>query len=93
LLVLNLSMHVRLSEDAHASGVGSVLPGQPLCSSSMSSAARVSFLQQVEAIINENSNASWRRLKPLIKQACGGKKKDTDFRQKPAPTRWEFDRV
>jgi hypothetical protein len=40
-------------------------------------------------LAKEDSIASWKRLKVIIKQACGGKKKDTDFNQRPALTRWD----
>ena len=60
----------------------------------MSDAAKTNFLDQARALSEEDTTASWRRLKTLIKQACGGKKKDTDFNQKPALTRWDtLDRI
>jgi hypothetical protein len=55
--------------------------------------AQLQFLQQAMEQVQKDDSASWRRFKVLVKQACGGKKKETDFGQKPAFTKWEFDRI
>lgn len=51
------------------------------------------FLVQVRDCCQANTTASWKRLKQVVKGACGGKKKETDYNQKPSPTRWQIDRV
>jgi hypothetical protein len=51
------------------------------------------FFKQASELAAKDDVTSWRRMKVLIKQISGGKKKDTDFRQKPSLTRWEFLRV
>jgi hypothetical protein len=59
----------------------------------MSTQAKVMFVNEAKQLAGTGGGANWRRLKGLIKQACGGKKKDTDFNQKPSPTCWDFVRI
>ena len=59
----------------------------------MNEKSKSTFVAQTVEIARADNIAAWRRLKGLIKQACGGKKKDTDFKQRPAVTKWEFDRI
>jgi hypothetical protein len=92
--MLQLSMELRLS---HAStGFAGVAPGQLLSGrffESMSATSKDAFVAEAKQLAKAGGIASWRRLKGLIKAACGGKKKDTHFKQKPSPYKWEFDRV
>ena len=94
-LLMRLSMEVRLLS-SHNGDYGGVGPGKLLSGrafDSMSDQAKGLFLSQTMEIAAKGGMASWNKLKVLIKQACGGKKRDTDFKQKPAITRWEFQRV
>ena len=47
----------------------------------------------VTSSMEEIAKGNWRRFKVLLKQACGGKKKQAGFKLKPSPTNWECDRV
>jgi hypothetical protein len=92
--VLEMSMSVRLLENHQFGNIsgGTLLSGRYF--EKMSDGAKTNFLDQARALSEEDTTASWRRLKTMIKQACGGKKKDTDFNQKPALTRWDtLDRI
>ena len=74
---------------------GGLISGQLLSGryfESLTTQAKSVFVNEAKQLAATGGVANWRRLKGLIKQACGGKKKDTDFNQKPSPTRWEFDR-
>jgi hypothetical protein len=94
---LQASMEVRLrsaTESNYSFGglnSGHLLSGRYF--ESMSHQAKVAFVNEAKQLATSGGGADWRRLKGLIKQACGGKKKDTDFNQKPSPTRWDFDRI
>jgi hypothetical protein len=94
---MHLSMELRLHASTDASIVfygltsGQLLSGRYF--ESLSTQARSVFVNEAKQLAASGGGANWRRLKGLIKQACGGKKKDTDFNQKPSPTRWDFDRV
>ena len=88
-------MDVRLSKDAAAS-FGGLMPGKLLSGryfESLRSEAKDKFVQEAMALAGTDDVASWRRLKVLIKAACGGKKKDSGFQLKPSLTKWDFDRV
>ena len=94
-LLMRLSMEVRLSSfhNVEYCGVG---PGKLLSGrffESLSNQARATFISHAMEICATGEMASWKKLKVLIKQVCGGKKRDTEFNQKPAITRWEFQRV
>jgi hypothetical protein len=58
----------------------------------MSRKAKSMFLDEVKRLSQQGDAASWRRMKVLIKQACGGKK-DAEYNQKPAMTKWQFERI
>mmetsp|Transcript_27547 Transcript_27547/g.59322 ORF Transcript_27547/g.59322 Transcript_27547/m.59322 type:complete len:1400 (+) Transcript_27547:106-4305(+) len=93
-LMLQISMNVRLVENQRFGSVrgGSLLSGKFF--EKMNDKSKLSFIDQAKDHAKNNTTASWRRLKALIKQACGGKKKDTDFKQRPALTSWDtLDRV
>jgi hypothetical protein len=92
--MLLLSMKVRLA--ATAPQYGGVKPGCRLSGryfESFSETATQRFVQDAMILCRQDDAQSWRRLKLVIKLACGGKKKDTDFQLKPAYTRWDFDRI
>jgi len=59
----------------------------------MSPAAKDDLAKQCAELASQNDTSGWRRMKQVIKQACGGKKKDLEFRQKPSLTKWDFVRV
>jgi hypothetical protein len=88
-------MEIRLSPQA-STPFGRVQPGD-LFSGKMfaqfSEKAKITFIADVTKLCEKDDNASWRRMKAIVKQACGGKKKETDFGQKPALTRWDFTRI
>ena len=97
---MHLSMELRLhtgstSTEAnivfHGLSSGQLLSGRYFESLSMQ--AKSLFVNEAKQLAAAGGGSNWRRLKGLIKQACGGKKKDTDFNQKPSPIRWDFDRA
>lgn len=93
-LVMHTSMSVRLAADHSFGGIkpGRLLSGRFF--DSMGEKAKSAFITQAVDIAKTNTPAAWKRLKALVKQACGGKKKDTDFRQRPALTKYDaLDRV
>jgi len=59
----------------------------------LSDASRQSFVQQSMELCAKDDATHWRRFKVLVKQMCGGKKRETDYKQKPAATKWEFERI
>jgi hypothetical protein len=92
--LFEISMNVRLLSDKTFGSVegGSLLSGRFF--EKMNDKAKLTFIGQSKECSKSNTTASWRRLKTLIKQACGGKKKETDFKQRPALTAWDtLDRV
>jgi hypothetical protein len=90
---IEAAMAIRLSKSDSFLGVaaGQLLSGRYF--EGMSTTAKESFVQEAKELARLGGAANWRRLKGLIKAICGGKKKDTHFKQKPSPYRWEFDRV
>jgi len=89
-----MSINVRLVENQTFGGVQAscLLSGRFF--ESMSDKARETFVSQAVIYAKSDTASSWRQLKSLIKKECGGKKKDTDFKQKPAFTKWDaLDRV
>jgi hypothetical protein len=93
--VIRLSMEIRLA-NVTVPAFPNLKPGQLLSGRSfegISEKAKMSFVTDVMALCEKDDLASWRRMKAIVKQACGGKKKETDFSQKPAFTKWDFFRV
>ena len=90
-LRLNLSIETNSAFSGLAVSSGQLLSGRHF--EGLSAQAKLAFVTEAKQLAVAGGGASWRRLKGLIKQICGGKKKDSDFNQKPSPTRWEFDRV
>lgn len=93
-LVFEMSIKVRLVGNQHFGGVqvSSLLSGRFF--ETMSDKAKRTFLTQAVQHAKLDSGHGWRQLKALIKQACGGKKKDTDFNQKPGFTKYDaMDRI
>jgi hypothetical protein len=93
-IVMRLSMEVRLSPQTLT--FANVLPGNLLSGrffAGFSEKAKTTFIDDIIKITQKDDTSSWRRMKALVKQACGGKKKETDFEQKPPLTKWEFFRV
>lgn len=92
--MFQISMNIRLLSNKSFGSVegGSLLSGKFF--EKMNDKAKLSFIDKAKEHAKSDTSASWRRLKTLIKQACGGKKKDTDFNQRPALTPWDtLDRV
>jgi hypothetical protein len=87
-------MSLRLDEQEQ---FGSVLGGTLISGKyfeNMSDNAKATFLSEARDLARANTATSWKRFKSLIKQVCGGKKKETDFNQRPALTRWDaLDRI
>merc|ERR1719273_2593684 len=77
-LLFQISMNIRLLENQRFGSVqgGSLLSGRFF--ERMNDRTKQNFINQAKDLAKEDTTASWRRLKVLIKQACGGKKKDTD---------------
>jgi hypothetical protein len=94
ILLFRWSMEIRLLPDVPR--FGGVSPGCLLSGHAfekLNDKSKHDFLKQASELAAKDDVTSWRRMKVLIKQISGGKKKDTDFRQKPSLTRWEFLRV
>jgi hypothetical protein len=92
--ILQLSLEIRLAQSAN--GFGSVQPGQLLSGplfEGVTDTSKQTFLVQAMEQCKKDDISGWKRLKALVKGVSGGKKKDTDFRQKPSPTKWDFDRM
>jgi hypothetical protein len=92
--MLEISMSLRLEERQQFGSVkgGTLLSGKYF--ENISDNAKATFLSQASDLAQANTATSWKRLKSLVKQVCGGKKKDTDFNQRPAMTRWDaLDRI
>ena len=89
--ILGAAMQVRAASPYGGVAQGNLLSGRYFAG--VSDHFRHSFLQQVTELCQTDTPASWKKMKQVIKAACGGKKKETDFKQKPSPTRWDFERV
>ena len=93
-LMLQLALELRLSRTI--ASFGSIETGQLLAGplfEDVKPAAKDNFLQEAMKICRKDDAAGWKRMKVLVKQLSGGKKSNTDFKQKPAPTKYEFDRI
>jgi hypothetical protein len=92
-LMLRLSMEIRLLNSESFGGVppGRVLAGRVF--EIMSQEGKDAFAKEARRLCREDCATSWRKLKVLTKQVCGGKKKETDFNQRPPYTQWDFDRI
>lgn len=94
--MLRLAMMIRLPFGG--TKFGGIDPGDLLsgrCFHNFSIPARDRFVEDAVVLCRKDDKQSWRKLKMIIKQACGGKKKEADFQfqLKPAVNRWEFDRI
>lgn len=93
--IMEGALEIRLSNAADG-GFGAVLPGQKIAGrffENMGVKAKEGFLREARVICTKNDASSWRRMKVLLKQASGGKKKASGFNQKPSLTIWDCDRV
>ena len=95
MLSLQMAMHVRWLPGVVSSPSSScslLLAGRFF--HTMSDKHKTTFLEQVLELAQANTTAGWKRMKAVVKTACGGKKKDTDFNQRPALTKLDdLDRV
>ena len=92
--MLQLALELRLSRSVQS--FGSFQSGQLLAGplfEGIKDSAKTSFLQQAMENCRKDDQAGWKRMKVLVKQISGGKKSNTDFTQKPSPTKFEFDRL
>jgi hypothetical protein len=92
--LLRASMELRLSQASPP--IGSLQPGGLVSGpfiESMKGPAKDSFALEAKRLSSTNSAESWRRLKVMLKLACGGKKKATGFNTKPSLTCWDVDRI
>lgn len=93
--ILEASGEIRLAESPDA-GCGAVQPGMKLAGKyfdQMGVKTKDEFMGQVRKVCQQNDASGWRRMKVVLKQACGGKKKASGFNQKPSLTDWECDRL
>lgn len=91
--VFNMSIHIRLGNQNFGGVQASQLLGGKYFQS-MGEKSKHTFISQATELATKDDPNGWRQLKALIKKVCGGKKKDTDFRQKPAYKRWDaLDRI
>mmetsp|Transcript_9935 Transcript_9935/g.27502 ORF Transcript_9935/g.27502 Transcript_9935/m.27502 type:complete len:537 (-) Transcript_9935:3388-4998(-) len=92
---LKVAMEIRLPLTSQAT-VGGVAPGDLYSGhifESVCEATCAEFRQEAVELARMDTHGSWKRLKHITKGICGGKKKDTDFGQKPPFTRWEYERI
>jgi hypothetical protein len=85
------AMELRLPPSSPA--VGGLEPGQLLSNVPISDVAKEDFRRQAVDLAEADNHAGWKRLKHCVKAICGGKRKETEFCQKPSLTRWEFERI
>jgi hypothetical protein len=93
-LIFEMSIHIRLVGSQQFGGVqaSALLGGRYF--ETLGDRAKHKFVTEAMEFAKMDTATGWRQLKALIKQACGGKKKDTDFNQKPTYTKWEgLDRI
>lgn len=94
ILILRMAMFIRIQQTVQFGGVGGgkLLSGRFF--DTMGDKAKHTFISQATENARANNVNSWKKMKTLVKQACGGKKKDTDFKQRPALTKLDsLDRV
>ena len=93
--MLHMAMHIRLAGTVQ--NFGGVQASQLLAGESfqnMGDKHRQSFLSEALELARKDNPNGWRHFKALVKKFCGGKKKDTDFNQKPPFTKWDcLDRI
>jgi hypothetical protein len=83
-------------ETTAATQLGAVAMGQPIAGplfATMNAKTKDEFAVEALLVLNRTDGSQWRMLKAMIKRICGGKKKETDYGQKPPYTKWEFERV
>lgn len=90
-LVLLSAMELRASTAFGSVQSGTLLSGPYFAP--LQKETKHQFIRDVQVLGAENTPAAWRKVKVLIKRVCGGKKKNTDFNQKPALTRWNFTKL
>lgn len=76
--------------------LGDVALGKPIAGPlfhTMPEKIKDSFSAEACMVLHRNSANKWREIKAIVKRLCGGKKKETDYGQKPHYTKWDFDRV
>jgi len=87
---MEITLHV------NAARFGGVLPGSlfagPLFKK-LSEKTKQEFVQKSLELCAKDTGDAWRRFKVILKQLCGGKKKDSGFNLKPSYTNWECDRI
>jgi hypothetical protein len=89
--VLRASMETTATKQLGAVAIGQPLAG-PLFAA-MNTRTKDEFASEALLVLNRTDGGQWRMLKAMVKRLCGGKKKETDYGQKPPFTKWEFERV
>lgn len=90
--MLQLAMEIQSLTSFGSVVAGSRLAGPVL--DGTTTAGKQAFLQEAVELAKQDNNASWKRMKVILKKISGGKKIGTDFAQKASPTKWdEFDRL
>ncbi|KAL9179854.1 hypothetical protein ACHAXT_007824 [Thalassiosira profunda] len=87
MLILDASTKIKASAPFGGVRAGELLAGRYL---DCSSHHLTTFLSKSKDVCTKGD---WRRLKVVLKAACGGKKKDAGFNLKPQYTSWECDRL
>lgn len=59
----------------------------------LTESSKSQLISQANAAASRNDVEGWRRMKVLVKQVCGGKKKATGFNLKPSFSTWDCDRL
>jgi len=85
--ILSAATKVTASAPFGAINSGELLAGRYL---DVSNVHIESFLRQSKEVCVKGN---WKKLKVILKAACGGKKKDSGFNLKPQLTSWEFERL
>jgi len=89
--IMSIGAELKLSEPNQYGCVRNTLAGYYF--DTMKLQAKEDFRRRVKETLQSDNNDRWRKLKVLVKSACGGKKKASDFNLKPQYTNWECDRI
>ena len=89
--ILSLAVDIRLRGSYGGVNAGEKMAGPFI--ETLSDSSKKKLVVQSEESALKNDTEGWRRMKVLVKQLCGGKKKTTSFTLKPAYSTWDCDRL
>ena len=93
--IMEAAAEIRLASSPDA-GCGAIRPGMKLAGKyfdQMGPKTKEELMRQIIKICHQNDASGWRRMKVVLKHACGGKKKASGFNQKPSLTDWDCERL